>query len=157
MTAPLAVVLVIGQLTLGPFMATPEEVGRWQYVRDNVTRKADGWFECRFPTRGDECRAAAFSDYTMLCRRVMHDIGIGWRLSISGEIGWLISEERETLGFGDKKNVTVECHAAPDGFRQHNDDANYPDESRARCTSVSVDDRWPPPCRDGWIVGGTRR
>ena len=130
-SSPLAVLLVIGNLYLGPFIATETELGEWAAVRADMVVESTGRVTSYRSSTGrcpGDCRAMMNSDHQMLCRRVMAQIGIGWRMGIDGSVGWMTSTEREWSGVGSYKSVEVRCMSTDPIFRSRREDAGRGDE-----------------------------
>jgi len=124
MNEPIAVLLIIGGLTLGPFWEKPEDADTIRIANQNINN-GDGTWKWTMPQ--------------ILCRKMMHEVGVGWRMSLFGDVGWMESDDRDWLG--RRKTVEVRCVVAPPGFRAHADDPNVPSEIVAGCTDIRVDPR----------------
>ena len=131
MTDPISVLLIIGQLYLGPFTATKAELAEWAAVRANTVIERDemriSYRQKTEPCPGD-CHAMANSDWQMLCRRAMTQIGIGWRMGLLGEVGWMTSAARGLAGIGKYESIEVRCVETDAAFRSKRYDSGYGDE-----------------------------
>ena len=119
------VLLVIGNLTLGPFAETQQDRTWLAEANSYSSPPSTACNEAR------ECIEIHPFKWTMkqvVCRRAMDQIGIGWRRSINGNNGSITMAGLRWGIFGDYVDVEVSCVEAPEGFRSKRYDFDYSDQ-----------------------------
>lgn len=126
MTSPIAVLLVIGPIYLGPWVATEDDLSQWAYIdkhtiiEDTKFSRSFKWDENWPWPKGADGRLIQLGNHERLCRKAMAAIGVRWRQGIDGADGWLTIDKQDRWN-NRYTSVDVSCKPAPLDFRKSYD------------------------------------
>ena len=106
MTDLVSVLLIIGSLTFGPYWATSADIENLRGLNAVVDLQLK-------PPVGADWRPRYWTLTEVVCRRVLQDAGVTWRLAIDGSVGWVRGPNN---WLGQETSIEMRCAFAPDGY-----------------------------------------